>query len=198
MVINHAQDNDRITKNPYRRYKLPKAEQRKIRYLTTEQLEAIENKQFHSDRVTRVKDIFLFQCYTGLAYADVQKLIPSDIKNDNGDHWIITDRIKIGTESEIFLLPEALKLIKKYKGSEMLFPVPSNQKMNEYLKEIQELCGIDTDLTTHIARHTFATQCLTRGVNIGVISRMLGHSSVKTTEIYAKVIKDLIKSEMLK
>jgi len=94
--------------------------------------------------------------------------------------------------------PEALKLIDKHKGGKKFFPVPSNQKMNAFLKEIQILCGIEKDLTSHVVRHTFATYCLNKDVNILAISRTLGHSSVKITERYAKTLRNMIKDEMKK
>jgi len=131
----------------------------------------------------------LFQCYTGLAYSDVVKLTPQDITVEDGDKWIITSRIKTGVTSEIFLLNPALELIDKYKGGEKLFPVPSLQNVNAYLGEIQELCGIETHLTSHVARHTCATIMLNNDVDIYTIARTLGHRSIKTTERYAKRLR---------
>ena len=198
MIANHAHLSRKMTFNDYQKFRLPKAETRQIRYLTNEELKLITDKKLPLKRLNNIRDIFLFQCYTGLAYIDIQKLTPQDIKVENGDKWIITERVKTGTISEIFLIPEALKLINKYKGGEMLFPVPSNQKMNAFLKEIQILCGIEKDLTSHVARHTFATYCLNHDVGIAAISRTLGHSSIKTTEKYAKTLRNMIKEEMKK
>ena len=177
---------------------MPRAKNGQIRFLTDEEMKLLTGKELHLERLNNIRDIFLFQCYTGLAYVDVQKLTPQDIKVENGDKWIITERVKTGTVSEIFLLPETIELINKHKGGKMLFPVPSNQKMNAFLKEIQVLCGIEKYLTSHVARHTFATYCINRDVNITVLARTLGHSSIKTTERYAKTLRKMIKDEMRK
>jgi integrase len=118
-----------MTYNDYQKFRLPGAENKQIRYLTDEELKLLTEKELPLQRLNNIRDVFLFQCYTGLAYVDVQKLTPQDIKVENGDKWIITERVKTGTISEIFLLPEALKLIDRHKGGEMLFPVPCNQKM---------------------------------------------------------------------
>ena len=198
MIVSDAYLDDRLAKNAYDKFRLPKAETGQIRYLSDEELKILRDKKLPIDRLNNIRDVFLFQCYTGLAYVDIQKLTPQDIKVENGDKWIITERVKTGTVSEILLLPEALKLIDKYRGGEKLFPVPSNQKMNAFLKEIQILCGIEKDLTSHVARHTFATHCLNRDVNIAALARMMGHSSIKTTEKYAKTLRSMIKDEMKK
>lgn len=198
MIANDAHLSRRMPYNDYQKFRLPKAETWKIRYLIDEELKLLTDKKLPIERLNNIRDIFLFQCYTGLAYVDVQKLTPKDVKVENGDKWIITERVKTGTTSEIYLLPEALKLIEKHKGGEKLLPVPSNQRMNAYLKEIQLLCGIEKDLTSHVARHTFATYCLNRDVNIAVLARTLGHSSIKTTERYAKTLRHMIKEEMKK
>jgi integrase/recombinase XerD len=189
MVANHAFYSRRMMFNDYESFKLPRLEDGEIRYLTEQELEKLKTKDLHTDRLNRVRDIFLFQCYTGLAYVDIEKLTPQDITIENGDKWIITDRIKTGVTSEIFLLNPALQLIEKYEGGEKLFPVPSLQNLNAYLGEIQELCGIETHLTSHVARHTCATTMLNNDVDIYDIARTLGHKSIKTTERYAKRLR---------
>lgn len=141
------------------------------------------NKRLISERVSQVRDIFLFSCYTGLAYADVKKLKRSEIVNGiDGQKWIYTSRQKTDTDSRVPLLPKALELMVKYKDypqcveDGLLLPVLSNQKMNSYLKEIADACGITKELTYHIARHTFAkTVTLANGVSMESISKMLGH-----------------------
>jgi site-specific recombinase XerD len=139
-----------------------------------------------------------------LAYADVEKLSPNQIgRGVDGKHWIFTDRTKTKTSSNIPLLSPALAILKKYQDDPeavnkgRIFPVTSNQKMNAYLKEIADLCGIAKTLTTHVARHTFATTVtLTNGVPLETVSSMLGHKNVKTTQIYAKVVQKKISHDM--
>lgn len=171
--------------------------------LTQEEVDRIHKKELVSARLSQVRDVFVFSCYTGLAYADVKKLRHGEIaKGVDGQLWIQTYRAKTKTRVPIPLLPEALKLIDKYKpssadSSRPVFPVPSNQKMNSYLKEIADVCGITKTLTFHIARHTFATTItLSNGVPIETVSKLLGHTNIKTTQIYSKVIDAKISADM--
>jgi site-specific recombinase XerD len=151
-----------------------------------------------------VRDVFLFCCYTGLAFADVEKLKPSEIGiGVDGTKWIFTNRQKTDTLSRIPLLPIAMDLLEKYKdhpaciNSEKVLPVLSNQKYNEYLKEIANICSINKKLTTHTARHTFATTItLSNGVPMESVSKMLGHKNLKTTQHYAKVLDKKISEDM--
>lgn len=146
----------------------------------------------------------LFSCYTGLAYADVQKLKRSEIViGIDGEKWIFTKRQKTDSPSRIPLLPIALSILKLYedhlqcKFQDKVLPVLSNQKMNSYLKEIADVCGIHKKLTYHIARHTFATTVtLSNGVPIETVSKMLGHRNIKTTQHYAKILDRKISEEM--
>ncbi|MFC5285303.1 site-specific integrase [Pedobacter alpinus] len=159
---------------------------------------------FSIERLNQVRDIFLFSCYTGLAYVDAKKLKRSEIeKGIDGKLWIHTYRQKTDSLSRIPLLPTALSIIQKYEhhpqciADDLLLPVISNQKMNAYLKEIAEVCGIDELLTFHIARHTFATTVtLNNGVSIETVAKMMRHSSIKTTQIYAKVLDHKISDDM--
>jgi len=171
--------------------------------LTQEEIDRIHSKQFASLRLEVVRDIFVFSCYTGLAYADVKKLKQSEIvKGIDGKQWVQTYRAKTNTRVPIPLLPQALQLIEKYAGAkktakELIFPVPSNQKMNAYLKEIADVCGITKTLTFHIARHSFATTVtLSNGVPIETVSKLLGHTNIKTTQIYSKVVDAKISNDM--
>lgn len=149
--------------------------------------------------------MFVFSCYTGLAYVDILGLTKSSIKiGIDGNHWLIIDRAKTNTPSRIPLLQKALDIIEKYKkhpktiNSEKLLPIISNQKINEFLKEIGVLCNIDKNITFHLARHTFATTVtLTNGVPIETVSKMLGHKSISTTQIYSKVVEQKISTDML-
>ena len=184
-----------ITVNPFLNYKI-KIKKVDRPFLTKEELETMELKTFVSDRLGLVRDIFLFSCYTGLAYIDVQKLRRSEIvKGHDGEQWIFTNRQKTESASRIPLMPYALTVIEKYRDHPIcnlenrLLPILSNQKMNAYLKEIADLCAITKDLTFHIARHTFATTVtLLNGVPIESVSKMLGHTNIKTTQHYARIL----------
>lgn len=192
-----------LTVDPYTNYK-PKTKKTQRTVLTKEELIRLAEKQFSIERLSLVRDIFIFSCYTGLAYVDARKLKRSEvIKGIDGNLWIYTNRQKTDTLSRIPVLPAASAIIEKYadhpqsvnKG--LLLPVMSNQKMNAYLKEIADLCGIYKPLTFHIARHTFATTVtLNNGVPIESVAKMMGHTSIKTTQIYAKVMDHKISEDM--
>lgn len=174
-------------------------------YLNEDEVQRMADKRFDIDRLGQVRDVFLFCCFTGLAYVDVKKLRTSQItKGLDGGLWIFIHRQKTSTRSAIPLLPIAAKLIDKYANNplcinkDMPLPVPSNQKMNGYLKEIAAVCGINKILTSHIARHTFATTItLSNGVPIETVSKMLGHSSIKQTQHYAKILDLKVSADML-
>lgn len=194
-----------LAKDPFYGYKMTKREVKRD-FLTEVELQAIKNKKFTITRLERVRDIFLFCCYTGLAYADVYKLSRADIREGiDGRKWIFTHRKKTDTLSRIPLLSTSLEILAKYAdhpecgNTNKLLPVLTNQKMNCYLKEVADACGIEKDLTFHIARHTFATTVtLNNGVPIETVAHMLGHNSLKTTQHYAKLLDTKISSDMAK
>ena len=174
--------------------------------LAQSELTRISEKEFSTERLDLVRDIFVFCCYTGLAYVDVYKLKRSEVVEgfDGGD-WITIKRQKTDSASRIPLLPPAFEIIKKYENhpqviaQDRLLPVLSNQKMNAYLKEIADVCSIDKAITFHLARHTFATTVtLSNGVPVESVSKMLGHSNIRTTQIYAKVVDKKISEDMKK
>jgi site-specific recombinase XerD len=173
-------------------------------YLTTGELQEMTNKDMVTDRLTQVRDIFLFCCFTGLAYADVKKLRRWDLVTGiDGEQWISIKRQKTDTPSRIPLLPAASTLMQRYvnhpncENSGRVLPVLSNQKMNAYLKEIADVCGINKPITFHIARHTFATTVtLLNGVPIESVSKMLGHTNIKTTQHYAKILDIKVGADM--
>jgi integrase len=171
-------------------------------FLTQAELEKIEKKEIHLERLARVRDIFLFSCYTGLAYVDVEKLTPDHIViGIDKKRWIYTFREKTGNKSNIPLLPHAAAILDRYaaesRRSGRLLPVITNIKTNAYLKEIADICGIRKNLTFHMARHTFATTVtLSNGVPIETVSNMLGHSKITTTQIYAKVLENKVSDDM--
>lgn len=172
--------------------------------MTKLELKRIEDKVFATDRLTVVRDIFVFQCYTGLSYIDAIQLKWENIKEaDDGSMWIMSNRQKSKSSTDIPLLPKALEIIAKYNNDPLclnngtVLPMRSNQKMNEYLKEIAGLCEIYDPLNTHKARRTFAsTITLNNGVSIHVVKEMLGHYSVKQTEEYAITEQETIRREM--
>lgn len=194
-----------VDKNPFDQFKMGYKVQERI-YLSKEELELIEKKQFKLDRLNLVRDLFLLQCYTGLAYADLFKLTGREVTTGiDGNKWIITKRKKTDVRSSIPLLPKALLVIEKYnpeyssKPDNNLLPVFANQKFNLYLHEIAELCGIDKNLTSHVGRRTFATTvALANGVSIETISKVLGHSSTKITHQYAMTTDLKVSEEMKK
>ncbi|MCB0744499.1 MAG: site-specific integrase [Ignavibacteriae bacterium] len=202
-IIRIALANNWIIQDPFANYKVRLKEVNRD-FLTQEEVEKMMNKRIPVKRIDQVRDIFVFCCYTGLSYADVRKLTKDNlVKGIDGGMWIKTDRTKTNTRSSIPLLPLALTILDKYKGngdissSEFLLPVSSNQKMNAYLKEIADLCGIEKNLTFHLARHTFATTItLTNGVSIESVSKMLGHRSLKTTQHYAKILDKRVSNDM--
>lgn len=175
-------------------------------FLTEEELQLIINKKFDIERLDNVKDVFLFGCFTGLAYSDLKNLTPENIvKGEDGKLWIHTRRIKTDMISHIPLLPTALSIINKYKDCpycqerNVLLPVYSNQKMNAYLKEIADVCGISKYLTSHMARHTFATTItLNNDVPIESVSKMLGHSTITMTQKYARLLDKKVGNDMNK
>lgn len=166
-----------------------------VNFLTEDEIETIRNKDFAGKGLNSVRDIFIFSCYTGLAYIDIYNLTSNHITTDiDGSLWIMTNRQKTGTSSNIPLLQIAEEIIKKYENhpsvlqSGKLLPVYTNQKVNEYLKTIAENCEIDKKLTFHVARHTFASS-VTLGNNVSMesVSKMLGHKSIKITQYYSKI-----------
>lgn len=170
-------------------------------FLTQEELNLIENKKFSVQRLEKVKDVFLFSCYTGYAPVDAANLTSNNISSDGKDNlWIMTNRAKTTIRANVPILPPTLAIINKYKNMQIgLIPKLSNQKMNAYLKEIADLCGIDKHLTWYVARHTFATTVtLGNGVRIENVSAMMGHTNIKQTQHYAKVLDINIMEDMSK
>lgn len=203
-IIKIAVDNEWVGRDPFVRFRTT-IEPVERDFLTDDELHTIEEKKFKMERLEIVKDIFVFSCYTGYSYAEVEKLTPEDIGiGMDGEKWIYTYREKTKVKSNVPLLPKALEIIEKYKDhaeckiSGKMFPIRTNQKMNAYLKEIADLCEIQKNLTFHIARHTFATTVtLTNGVPIESVSNMLGHKNIRTTQIYSKVVEKKVSEDML-
>jgi site-specific recombinase XerD len=204
-IIRLARFNDWIKKDPFQNVKI-RFEEVDRDYLSETELWILIEKKFSNDRLEKVKDIYLFCCFTGLAYADVCELSADNIViGIDGNIWVRTKRKKTSRRCDIPLLEIPQAIIKKYENDsfcqvyDKLLPVRSNQKMNEYLKEIAAICGIEKNLTFHTARHTFATTVtLTNKVAIEAVSKMLGHSSINMTKRYARIVDTLVGHEMAK
>ncbi|RXG30677.1 site-specific integrase [Leeuwenhoekiella marinoflava] len=202
-IIRIAHANDWIDKDPFLHWK-GKLKIVEREFLTEEEIQKIIELELKMERLDQVRDIFIFCCFTGLAYADVKKLNGGDISvGADGEEWVKTKRSKTDTRSNIPILPIAKVIVEKYKDNELLkekdlvLPVLSNQKMNAYIKEIATLAGITKNLTFHLARHTFATTVtLTNGVPIESVSKMLGHTNLKTTQHYAKILDMKVSKDM--
>ncbi|HEV7330918.1 MAG TPA: site-specific integrase [Flavisolibacter sp.] len=186
-----------IENDPFSKYKM-RFELGEKEWLDGTELKRLTKRKFSIERLDRIKNVFLFCCYTGLSYSDVAKLTKDHLRIIGNEKWIIVNRTKTDITSRIPLLSYAEKILNKYANNgDKLLPVPSNQKMNAYLKEIADLCGLKKTLTVHVARHTFATTVtLTNGVSIESVSKMLGHSSVKMTAHYSRVVDEKLSNEM--
>lgn len=192
-----------IDKDPFIRFK-PSYIRNDREFLRKDELQAIEEKQFAIERLQIVKDLFVFSCYTGLSYIDVMQLSKENVQlGIDGNKWVITIRQKTDKKVRIPLLIKAEEIINKYQGhikaksSGTLFPVISNQKLNSYLKEIADIAGVKKNLTFHMARHTFATTItLSNGVPIETVSKLLGHTKIATTQIYARVLEHKVSTDM--
>ncbi|MBD3615353.1 MAG: site-specific integrase [Gracilimonas sp.] len=203
VVVDEARKRKWLNEDPFLNIEM-KYQDIDRQYLTSEELKSLEEKEFDIERLERIKDFFLFSCYTGLAYSDISALTPANIKNREDVLLIETRRQKTDIRSIIPLNKRAVELLDKYgfqhkDDSEQIFPVPSNQNYNAYLKEVADLCGIKKELCTHDARRTFATTvAMDKGVSLEGVSLMLGHSSIDSTKIYAKVTDEKVIAEMKK
>ena len=169
-------------------------------FLTDEEILCIAHKQINIPRLELIRDIFIFSCFTGLAYIDVSNLTLDHIVTLGDKQWIMTQRQKTSVETNVLLLDIPKAIIAKYGGKTYrngkLFPMLTNQKTNSYLKEIADICGIKKNLTFHLARHTFATMSLSKGVPMESVSKMLGHTNIRTTQIYARITNKKIEHDM--
>jgi len=205
-VIHQAMHKGYIDKYPFENYKI-KLQKKKIQYLTQEEIDRIYQTNFKVERLNVIRDIFVFCIYTGLAYAEVESLTPDNITQGmDGELWLNIHRKKTKKDYQVPLFPKALEILDKYKNHPMCLKkgkclaVPSNVKYNAYLKEIGDIAGIPKNkpLVTHLARKTFATTiALTNGMNIGVLSKILGHNSIKVTlDSYGTIIDELMLSNV--
>jgi site-specific recombinase XerD len=204
-IINLAIKLDWMSKNPFDRFQL-KYDKYDRAFLTERELELLENMDFKSDRLQRIKDCFVFSCYTGLSYVDVKELTEDNIvKGIDNNNWIYTKREKTDELVKIPILPKAWRILQKYRRAREvefttnILPISSNQKTNSYLKEIAKSCGIHKNISFHVARHTFATTVmLSNGVPIETVSKLLGHTKLSTTQLYARVVESKISEDINK
>ena len=202
-IIRQCVANDWLDKDPFKSYKITSRDTNRD-FLLKNELESLLKKRISVQRLDQVRDIFLFSCYTGLSYSDVMKLSSKDIAiGMDGEQWIFINRTKTNAPSRVPLLPIARAILEKYAklpdliNSDRLLPRLSNQRMNSYLKEIADICGFNKQLTFHCARHTFATTVtLSNGVPIETVGKMLGHKTLRTTQIYAKILDDKVSADM--
>lgn len=205
-VVTKAVDSGWVRNNPLNTYTCSYIEPEKD-ILDDAEILALYHKKMPVERLEDVKNAYLFMCFTGFAYKDTSMLTPDNIiTHFDGNKWLVKNREKITSticKENVPLLPLALEIIEKYKddpyckANNVLLPINSNQKYNAYLKEIAHICGIKKDLTTHTARHTFATTVtLANGVPLETVSAMLGHKSIKTTQIYAKIVAAKVSADM--
>ena len=199
-ITNFCINNNYITNDPFAGFKISFKKSNRV-YINKQELHTLKNITLN-DSLSKVRDIFLFACYTGLSYIDLYNLSLKNIRKGYDNlQWIYVKRHKTNIPSNIPILPPAFSILKKYKKQKninRIFPMISNQKMNKALKEIAHLCNFNKKLTFHSARHTFATTVtLTNGVPIETVSKMLGHNNIKTTQIYARVIDSKVSSDML-
>ncbi len=182
--------------DPYKSFKLKTVKYETIKYLEKSELIRLRDHDFSDNKkLERVRDFYVFCCYTGLAYQDSANFNKKDIIEEEGEMFILNPRIKTDEHAVLILFDEAVKILEKYKYQ---LPVISNQKTNDFLKIIAGAVGIDKNLTTHTARHTCAVLLLNKGMRMETVSRWLGHSSPKTTmETYARVLKTTIRNEAL-
>ena len=197
--------NEWIEKDPFRNYKMKEEKNKDKDHLTKSELELLASKPILNARLERIRDVFTFCCFTGLAFTDVDNLRAEHITTDEqGALWIHKPREKTTVMSRVPLLPHPIRLLEKYKNDPelqsqgKLLPVPSNQRMNAYLKELAVICNIDKTLTTHVARHTFACLAVEYGMPIDVLAKILGHTNTNMTRHYAKFSESLIGREMQK
>lgn len=187
VYVNEAFQLDLIKKNPYIGFSIPRGENQTRKYLEPEELEKVKKVELTDESLSKVRDCFVFCCYTGLAYADLAKFnFQRDVIRKADKYYIEDVRQKTGSRYKILILSPAMEILNKYNKQ---LPIITNQKYNEKLKLIGLYAGINKALTSHVARHTFATWTLSQGIRIETVSKMLAHQDIRTTQIYAKILQ---------
>lgn len=192
-VVQFGIDNGRIKVNPFCGIHLRKGE-KSIQFLTEDEVEKIRTTNFHNESLNRVRDLFVFQAASGLSYTDMAKLVPTDFQiTEDGQYYIHDKRNKTGVYYTAVILEQGVEVLKRYNFK---LPMLGNHKMNVYLKTIRDICGIEKPIFSHVARHTYATRCLNRGIRLEVVAKLLGHSTTRITQHYAKLLQENIISEV--
>ena len=196
-VVNVAIANRHLTFDPFQNFKVQRETPERV-FLTEEELRTLINKDFKVKRLERVRDLFIFCCFTGLSYSDAKTLSPEHFETDaNGRVWIKKKRVKTGVLFRVPLLPIPKLILEKYKGGDKVLPFVDLSSTDAYLKEIAELCGINKNISSHTARFTFATTVtITNKISLEVVSKMMGHTNTRMTSHYAKIIDKYIGEEM--
>lgn len=189
--IHEAMAAEIISSDPYAGIRIDKGKHRQRKYLTEEELNRVRDFVTGDASTMRARDLFLFQCFTGLAYADLARFDFSNVKTRDGKYIIRDIRQKSEEEYYIVLLSPAVEILKRY---DFKLPVISNQKYNSALKAVAAGSGIRFNITSHVGRHTFATYCLNKGVSIETLAAMMGHSNIKATQIYARMVNKTVES----
>ena len=192
-IVQFGIDNGKIKINPFSGIHLRKGE-KSVQFLTEEEVDKIRTTDFHNESLNRVRDLFVFQAASGLSYTDMAKLVPTDYQvTPDGQYYIHDKRNKTGVFYTAVILEQGVEVLKKYNFK---LPILGNHKLNVYLKAIRDICGIDKPIFSHVARHTYATRCLNRGIRLEVVAKLLGHSTTRITQHYAKLLKDSIINEV--
>ena len=192
-IVQFGIDNGKIKINPFSGIRLRRGE-KSVQFLSEEEVEKIRTTDFHNESLNRVRDLFVFQAASGLSYTDMAKLVPTDFQvTEDGQYYIHDKRNKTGVFYTAVILEQGVEILKKY---HFKLPIIGNHKLNVYLKAIRDLCGIDKPIFSHVARHTYATRCLNRGIRLEVVAKLLGHSTTRITQHYAKLLKDNILNEV--
>lgn len=189
VYINEAIRMEYITHSPYDGIKIDRGKPKTRKYLTISEVQKIREVELPTENLRKVRDLFVFQCYTGLAYADLNKFDFGTLIERDGRYIMHDVRQKTGEEYYIVILPPAMEVLKKYDNK---LPMMTNQQYNMRLKVVADHCALDKNLTSHMGRHTYASLCLNAGISIEVLARMLGHSDIKTTQIYAKMLNKTV------
>ena len=180
-----------IARSPYDSFKTPKGSSKRIRYLTADECQLLEAAAMPSATLQHAKDVWLFQRYTGMAYADLKALTPDNFIEQGGSTYIVSERVKNEAKITIKLIDKAVAILRRYGGA---LPIINLSSYNQQLKQVGLHAGLRKPLTSHMARHTFATQALHAGLRIEVVSKMLAHADIQTTQIYAKVLAEDIEA----
>ena len=193
-IVKYGMSKGFITVNPFVGIHIRKGNDMNIRFLTEDELNRIRNIDYQNDSLNRVRDLFIFQASSGLSYCDMATLVPEDFqRNEDGQLYIHKPRAKTKIYFTSVILPDGEEILRKYNYH---LPIISNNKYNAYLKPIRDLAGIEKPLHTHIARHTYATRCINAGIRLEVVAKLLGHSSTRITQHYAKLLEKNIVGEV--